>query len=235
MPLWIWCLDGAERETGFGRIFGPAFHIGFSFGFGYFLVSLHWIGFAFLDGAGWSIYAMPFSLGALAAVLAIYWGLASALAHLFWSNNWSRIIALSVFLAVAEYLRGHLFTGFPFNLLGYALTANETMMQIASIIGVYGMTLMATIMAFSLSLIWPADERTLTTRLVPLFGVLALLAIQLGYGQYRLITNEQSMRDDMRLRLIQPGITQAQKWQIGGPQFVLDRMIDLSTTQTGPK
>ena len=29
-PLWVWALDGAERRTGLGRIFGPAFWIGFA-------------------------------------------------------------------------------------------------------------------------------------------------------------------------------------------------------------
>ncbi len=234
LPLWVWCLDGAEKETGLKRLFGPAFHIGFGFGFGYFLVSLHWIGFAFLVEGGVGLVAMPFALAALCAVLAIYWGLASALAHLMWTNSWVRIVTLSVFVAGAEYVRAVLFTGFPFDLLGYALTANETMMQAASLIGIFGLTFVAAFSGFLLALIWPADERTLTMRLVPFFAVLGLLAMQLGYGQIRLDNSDISMRDDMRLRLVQPGISQAQKWLPGNELAILDRLIALSSSQSGP-
>ncbi len=234
MPLWVWCLDGAESGTGWWRFFGPAFRIGFSFGLGYFLVSLHWLGFAFLVDGGWMLVAMPFALLALAAVMAMFWGIASALAHLFWSNSWMRIIALSIFLAAAEYLRGTLFSGFPFNLLGYALTANNTMMQIASVIGIYGLTFFAALLPFLLALIWPSDDRPLAARLVPLFGVLGLLAVQLAYGQIRLASTEVTMRTDMRLRLVQPGISQAEKWRAGNELAILDRLISLSKSQTGP-
>lgn len=234
MPLWIWCLDGAENGTGWGRLFGPAFHIGFSFGLGYFLVSLHWLGFAFLVDGGWMLVAMPFTLVALAAIMAVFWGGASAIAHLFWSNSWMRIIALSIFLAGAEYLRGTLLSGFPFNLLGYALTANDTMMQFASIIGVYGLTFFAALMPFIMALIWPADDRALAVRLAPLFAILSLLSIQLAYGQIRLTSTEVTMRTDMRLRLVQPGISQAEKWRPGNELAILDRLITLSESQTGP-
>ena len=26
-PFWVWALDGAERRSGLGRLFGPAFRI----------------------------------------------------------------------------------------------------------------------------------------------------------------------------------------------------------------
>ena len=47
-PFWVWALDGAERRGGLQRIFGPAFWIGFAFGWGYFTVSFHWLGDAHL-------------------------------------------------------------------------------------------------------------------------------------------------------------------------------------------
>ena len=51
-PFWVWALDGAERRTGLQRIFGPAFGIGFAFGWGYFTVAFHWLGAAFLLEGG---------------------------------------------------------------------------------------------------------------------------------------------------------------------------------------
>ena len=47
-------LDGAERRRGLGRLFGPAFGIGFAFGWGYFTVAFHWLGAAFFVEGGCS-------------------------------------------------------------------------------------------------------------------------------------------------------------------------------------
>ena len=143
LPVWVWALDGAERIRGWRSLVGPAFRIGFAFGWGYFTVAFHWLGAAFLLEGGLYLITMPFAILALAALIALFWGLASALAHLCWSHGLWRIVTLTAFLGLAEYARGTLFSGFPFDLLGYALTATNEMMQLASIIGVYGLTLLA--------------------------------------------------------------------------------------------
>src|SRR6185503_18041474 len=70
-PLWVWALDGAERRTGLGGIFGPACWIGFAFGWGYLTLALHWRGAAFLLEGGWHLIPMPFAIPALAALIAL--------------------------------------------------------------------------------------------------------------------------------------------------------------------
>src|SRR3954468_14259432 len=91
-PVWVWCLDGAERRRGWGKVFGPAFTIGFAFGWGYFTVAFHWLGAAFLVEGGVMLALMPIAILALAALIALFWGLASAAAHLLWSNGAWRVV-----------------------------------------------------------------------------------------------------------------------------------------------
>lgn len=234
LPVWVWCLDGAERRPGLGRLFGPAFTIGFAFGWGYFTVAFHWLGAAFLLEGGFYLLLMPIAVLALAGLIALFWGLASALAHLFWSHGAFRIVALATFLAAAEFARGTMFSGFPFDLLGYALTANDEMMQLASAIGVYGLTALAALLAMTPALIWPADGRSLTRRLVPFFVAIAVLAVQIGYGNYRLATTPVTPRTDMRVRMIQPLVTEHADWTLAKPSEVVDRLVALSETKTGP-
>ncbi len=235
MPVWVWCLDGAERRRGFwGRMFGPAFSIGFAFGLGYFLVAIHWIGAAFFVDGGWVLAAMPFAVLALAAVLALFWGFASSFAHMLWSAGAMRVVALAVVLTIAEFARGHLLTGFPFDLLGYALTANAQMMQLASIIGIYGLTLLAALLAVLPALIWPRDERGLTRRLVPFFTIIVVLAGQIVWGQYRLDTTITAPIEGIKLRLVQPAIAQSVKWQADSREFVMERLLSLSETRLTP-
>jgi len=233
-PVLVWSLDGAETGTGWRRFFGAGFFIGFWFGLGYFVVALHWIGVAFFMEGNWIPFLAPLAVLLLAAVLALFWGFSTAMAHLFWSESGFRIVVLAAALALGEYLRGHLFTGFPFDLLGYALTANEQMMQAAALIGVYGLSFVAPLVAATPALIWPSASRSLPRQLGPFILALGLLALQLSFGAWRLATTEIAMRHDMRVRLVQPNIDESDEWQASNGSFVLDRLISASEAVTGP-
>jgi apolipoprotein N-acyltransferase len=234
LPIWVWSLDGAERLPGWRKLFGPAFRIGFVYGLGYFIVAFHWLGAAFFVDGGVMLIIMPFAILALAALIALFWGLASALAHLLWSNGAWRIVTLATFLTIAEWARGHLFSGFPFDLLGYALAANDEMAQLASVIGVYGMTALAALLGMTPALIWPADQRSLTRRLVPFFISLVVIVAQLGFGHYRLQSTVVTPRTDMRMRIVQPMVLEHADWNDAKPAEIISKLIDLSNTKTGP-
>ena len=235
MPVLVWALDGAERRrTALGVVFGPAFRIGVAFGFGYFAVSLHWIGAAFFVDGGWLLALMPFAVAGLALLLALFWGLGTALAHFFWSAGTGRIFALATGLTLAELARGYLFTGFPFNLLGYALTANAEMMQAASLAGVYGLTFIAILISATPALVWPGAERSLIARLLPLLAAIGLIALQIGWGNARLSQTETEPFEDVVLRVVQPVISQDIKWQTFAREETVNRLLDLSTMRTHP-
>ncbi len=228
LPLWIWALDGAEKGKGLSAIFGAAFFIGWFFGLGYFVVSLHWIGAAFFVDGGWIIILMPLAIFALSAILALFWGFASALAHLFWSDNFWRVLSFSLFLSLFELLRGFLFTGFPFNLLGYSLTLSDELAQITSLIGIYGTSFIAIFLASLPALIWPRENSLFPQGAT----ILALIIISLGglffFGQYRINNINLSERLDIKLRLVQPAIDQSQKWQANNQTLIMEKLFALS-------
>jgi apolipoprotein N-acyltransferase len=234
MPIWVWCLDGAERLPGWRKLFGPAFTIGFAYGLGYFTVAFHWLGAAFFVDGGIMLVIMPFAIVTLAATIALFWGLASALAHLLWSGGAMRIVTLATFLSLAEWARGHFFSGFPFDLLGYAFAANDEMSQLASVIGVYGLTALAALLSMTPALIWPPDQRNLTRRLVPFFLSLGIIAAQIGYGHYRLGSTPVTQRADMRMRIVQPMVLEHADWSEAKPADIIGKLIALSQTKTGP-
>jgi apolipoprotein N-acyltransferase len=233
-PVWVWCLDGAERQRGWRRLFGPAFTIGFAFGWGYFTVAFHWLGAAFFVDGGILLVVMPFAILALAALIAAFWGLASGLAHLFWSHGSWRIVTLATFLTIAEWARGHVLTGFPFDLLGYALTPTDEMMQATALIGIYGLTLVAALLAMTPALIWPADDRSLSRRLLPLFIALGVIAAQLGYGYNRLAGTVATERTDIAMRLVQPLVYEHSDFGNVDPVALIDRLLMLSDMRMDP-
>lgn len=233
-PLWVWCLDGAGRQRGWQRIFGPAFSIGFTFGWGYFIVAFHWLGAAFFVDGGWVLGAMPFAIAALSALIALFWGLGSALAHLFWTQGPWRVVTLASALTLAEWARGHMFTGFPFDLLGYALTPTDEMMQIVAVIGIYGLTLVTALLAFMPALIWPGDGRSLSRRLLPFFIIIGVIAAQLGYGYDRLAGTKASERSDIAMRLVQPLVYEHADFGNVDPVALIDRLLMLSDMRMDP-
>ncbi|WP_323014510.1 apolipoprotein N-acyltransferase [Devosia sp.] len=233
-PIWVWCLDGAGRPRGWQRVFGPAFRIGFAFGWGYFIVAFHWLGAAFFVDGGWFIGVMPFAILALSALIAAFWGAGSALAHLVWTQGPWRVVTLACALTLAEWARGHVLTGFPFDLLGYALTPTDEMMQITAVIGIYGLTLVAALIALLPALIWPGDGRSLSRRLLPFFLIIGVIAAQLGYGHDRLAGTQASERSDISMRLVQPLVYEHADFGNVDPVALIDRLLMLSDMRMDP-
>ena len=96
-PVLVWLLDGAtvERPARFLRRLRPAFAVGWWFGFGYFVAGLWWVGGAMLVEADSFAWALPIAVVVLPAILAVFYGLAAALARLFWTDDIGRIAALA--------------------------------------------------------------------------------------------------------------------------------------------
>src|SRR5947208_7795633 len=153
-PVLVWLIDGSAAGRRGGVVAAAA--TGWWFGFGYFLAGLYWVGFAFLVDAGTFGWLMPFAVVALPAGLALFTALALALARVLWTRGAIRLVTLAVALSVAEWLRGHLLTGFPWNAYGYALTGPLWLAQAAALIGVWGLTFLAVFIFASPAV--PADD-----------------------------------------------------------------------------
>lgn len=215
LPVLVWLIDGAARRDGGPRSAArAAASAGWWFGFGYFLPGLFWIGEAFLveaDKFGW---LMPFAVTLMPAGLALFWAAAAAAATRAWWPGLARLLVLALALGAAEWLRGHVLTGFPWNVIGYALTWPLVLMQGAGLLGIYGLTLVA-VPVFGAPLVLLADsERALRRRAglraLAISGVPLLLLA--AYGTVRLATAPEGVVDGVRLRIVQPSVPQREKW-----------------------
>ena len=106
--------------------------LGWAFAFGQFLIGLHWIGYAFLVDPTAHLWQMPFALLALTAGLGLFGALSAGLAARFWQGGATRLLIFGVAVSGSEWLRGHLFTGFPWNLPAYGWGASLAILQSAS-------------------------------------------------------------------------------------------------------
>jgi apolipoprotein N-acyltransferase len=230
-PVLVWLIDG----SGSGRAgIVAAAAAGWCFGFGYFLAGLYWVGNAFLVDAKIFGWLLPIAVTVLPAGLALFTGLAVSLARLVWTRGPIRVVALAVALTAAEWLRGHVLTGFPWNSFGYALTGPLVLAQSASLVGLWGLTFIATAVFASPAVL--GDDRADTKRrwLPPVLAVVVLAALA-GYGAIRLWTTPTAYVDAVRLRIMQPNLQQDQKFNYSMRQQVMSRYLALSDRLTGPQ
>jgi apolipoprotein N-acyltransferase len=231
-PVMVWLVDGA----GAGRFKGVAAAAltGWWFGFGYFLAGLYWIGSAFLVDAKVFGWLLPFAVTLLPAGLAVFTGLGFALSRLLWRPGARRILALAVGLTVAEWLRGHVLTGFPWNAYGYALTGPLTLAQSAALFGLWGLTFIAVAVFASPATLLDEDGET-RRRWLPAAASMVVLLLMAAYGAMRLNALPTTFVADVRLRILQPNLQQDQKFNYGARHEVMRRYLEMSDRATGPE
>ncbi|MEE8443723.1 MAG: apolipoprotein N-acyltransferase [Alphaproteobacteria bacterium] len=204
-PVLVWLLPGGLRRR-------TAFFTGWWFGLGYFAAGLYWIGVAPYTLSADLIWLVPFAALALPLGLAIFFGLAALAAAWRGKTLLFRALALALALSVTEWLRGHILTGLPWNLPGYAWMGPDSMAQGAALFGLYGMTVLVLVSAALPAVLAEGSRRR---RVAAAAVALALpLAVWVG-GGIRLAGVPEVGADlapGIGLRLVQANIPQREKW-----------------------
>ncbi len=209
-PGLLWLLDGVPAGAR-GR--WAAFLVGWGFGFGFFVLGLYWIAFALTVDLARFFWMLPFAVAGLPAFLAIFSGLATLATALLPVRGPGRALALALLWGVAEWLRGHVLTGFPWNLMGYGWVEWPSVLQSVSVIGIYGLSLLTVAVA-----VLPAallDRRRggwSRPGAAALATGLALFVLIGAAGAVRLAGAESATVPGVVLRLVQPNIAQTDKW-----------------------
>lgn len=198
-PGLLFLLDGAER----GR---AAFAIGWSFGFGFFVAGLYWIAWALTVDLARFFWLIPFAVAGLPALLGVFTGLALWLLHGLRLQGISRVLAFAVLWTLAEYLRGHILTGFPWNLVGYSWVGWAPVLQSVAWIGIYGLSAL-TVAATAM----PAAIGRRGGGVATALGLLLFAGLSVA-GWLRLQDATTETVEGVRLRLVQPATSQADKW-----------------------
>lgn len=161
---------------------GRAFLLGWSYGLGLFLAGVSWVYVSISTYGG-----MPAPLAALATLLfcafvALFPALAVAGGARLAAPGWRReVLALPAAWVLGEWVRGWVFTGFPWLALGYSQAPDSPLAGFAPVLGVYGVGLFVALSAGLLALALPhpglsANEEAGLSRAVAL-GASGLLAV----------------------------------------------------------
>ena len=230
----VWLIDGAAdspRRAGAASLRSAA-SAGWWLGFGYFIAGLWWLGAAVLVEADQFAWALPLAVLGIPAGLALFTGLGFAVARLLWSPGSARVCALAVGLGGAEWLRGHVLTGFPWNDFGMALASAPILAQAGSLIGLHGLDLAAILIFAAPATLIDARRGGYGSPAI-IFAAALLLALA-AYGAQRLSQGATGFVDGAKLRLMQPNLPQDAKFRPEAGDAILRRYLALSDQATGP-
>lgn len=203
-PGLVWLIDGSRGVRG-------AAAVGWSFGVGHFAAGLYWLVHAFLVDPERFAWMAPFAIVGLSAGLATFPALAAAVTRAVSRPGTGRVLALAAAWTGAEVLRAWALTGFPWNLTASVWSGLPAMMQLAAVIGSFGVSLLTVAVAAMPSVL---DNRKGWKAMAAAVAVLAVLWIggALRLGAAGPLAEVPSV-PGVRLRLVQANIEQTLKWR----------------------
>ncbi len=225
IPL-LWSLwDTAPKQ---------AFASGFVFGLVSFFGTVYWIYHSINHYGGVSFPASISVVLLLCAYLSLYPAIFSFLfASLIKKTKLPALLVAPVLWVVLEFIRSYAFSGFPWSSIGYSQYKFLSIIQIADITGIYGVSFLILAVNGSLIDIFLLKERIKNMPLFPLsynvvgfVSLLLLLVFSLGYGMWR--TGQERPGRDLKAAVVQGNIDQDKKWEPAFQQEVLDIYFSLS-------
>lgn len=207
---------------------GVAAWYGFVFGIGQFGSGLYWIANSFYQQSAVPHWIAPIAVSGLVIYLSLYPSLAAwCFALMAKKNSFSRAFILATFFGLTEWLRGTLLTGFPWNVPSLIWSSSPEVMQVASVVGSYGLSLINFFIAALLAGVID-EKQNLAQRIRALMTVLAIgLSLYVG-GAVRLSKADVEFEPKIFMRIVQPNIPQNEKWDEGQLLENLQLHLDLS-------
>ena len=237
-PLHIWPATGlalagfymrVRQVSAWDRPGRSGFATGLLFGLGWFSASCFWIASAFIERGESFLLLIPPLVGGLAIVLSLFWGLAAAISARIMKTRaaWVGPLIFTATLMLAELARGHLFSGFPWNLPAYAFVPGGWASQSAWWIGVYGLSMafIAAAALFGHALM----ERRGRAVWRPAAVSLLIFAMLFGYGGFRIAKAPEPGQSDIQpgvlLRLVNVPFRQSDKLDPEKSFAIIDRFL----------
>ncbi|MFQ5952099.1 MAG: apolipoprotein N-acyltransferase [Candidatus Omnitrophota bacterium] len=166
----------------------------------------------------WLVNVSILGMVILVLALAFFFGFFGLVARIILKYA-ADIFILPFFWVALEYIRGHIFTGFPWGLLAYSQYQNINLIQIADFTGAYGVSFLIVMFNMAAFGYLVRVERKLGYMMMALFFIL----VSSMYGTYRL--ENYKIWGSPRMSVIQGNIPQQLKWD---PAYAKDIINEYS-------
>lgn len=201
------------------------FWLAYAFGFSFYAVGFIWINNALLiDGNQFAAY-IPLVFMATGLFFGLFWGIPAVLAA--WGRHiYSRGLLFCLAFVFFEWVRSFIFTGFPWNLLGTALSFSPYLIQGAAYIGTYGLSFVLLILLCGVAMLLTGAVRRKFY-----FGAVWFILLPLAFLYFSGRAYQPVETGELTVRLVQPSIPQTFKWHPALAYKNFREYIDLSKSQ----
>lgn len=235
LPVLVLGFTGLQLAVRESRSVLGALSSGWAFGFGYFLAGLYWIGNDPVGDATRSGWMAVLSVIGPSALLAVFPAIAALAARLLARFGIGELASLAIAWTAAEWLRGSVPIGLPWNLLGYVWTVSDQTVQGAAFVGIYGLSLVTVLAAAAPAEVWRAGTVPCGfRRWLPISLTVLLPAALWLAGEIRLQVVPPPGDEAPNLRLVQGNMPQALRWQPAEADRAVQRYLSLSAPERPP-
>lgn len=231
LAVFAWLVDRAAHPL-------RAAALGYAFGFGCFITGVSWVFVSMHEYGGMNIPLAAFATSFFCAYLALFPAAAAWLAARTPGGRAPGGAALRLTLAfpaawmLSEWVRGWMFTGFPWLAIGYSQSPGGPLSAFAPLLGAYGVGLLT---ALSAGLLicwqpwrreWAGAVRLRRAATHPAAGV--LLALWLIALALRPVAWTTPLGEPVTVGLAQGSIKQDMKWRPEALRTTLETYLDLA-------
>ena len=204
-----------------------AFRTGFAAGLVYNIGLVYWIVFVVVQYGQLPLYAGVSVMLLLVMYLSLYPALFCVGVVYFKKRGIGAVLVAPLLWTALEYLKAHLFSGFPWEDLAYSQHGYLSLIQIADITGIYGITflivLLNCVLYDCMSGLFPSPGGKRKLPLPEIIVAVALVLLVFGYGVYRIDTLKEAEKglNPVNALIVQGNIDQSVKWS---PEFQTETM-----------
>ena len=207
------------------------FYLGSSFGFGFFLFGNYWISISLTHDEIFE-NLIPFALILIPLFLSIFFGLAILLVGRFCEKKIYFILLFSLVFSLFEYLRGNIFTGFPWNLISYTWSWSSETIQALSLIGSYSLSLIS-LTFFCIPLLF-FQKKIIRKNIFFLLFFLLLFTVNYFYGMHKIRNSNYNFDENIYVKIISPNFS-LKDYSINSEFDQLKRLIQISEPEKDKK
>jgi len=203
------------------------FQYGWCFGFGYFLFSLYWISISLTFDQSFK-FLIPIAIILLPAFLAIFYGLITYLFSIFYSKNViTSFFIFSILFGTIEFVRGSIFTGFPWNLIAFSFSNSIYFIQILSNIGTYSFNLIC-ISLFTVPALFILRDSRKEIIVCFFFILMSSGFLIFGHIKNNNFNSLEVIKNSYRIKAISPNINLDRFYSKQDELKIINELIELS-------
>ena len=168
------------------------FIFGTTFGFGFFLGSIHWITNSLSFDENFK-FLIPLGFILIPLFLSLFFSILTVLVGPFLKLGFNSIILFSAGLALSDYLRAKILTGFPWNLWSYSFSWVIEYLQILEFVGLFAFNLISITIFMAPSILFLQIKKI--NKIFSLFLIILIFFTIYIYGDYSINQNKKKLEN----------------------------------------